>query len=172
MNIKLMDLDNRQGEPLSFQLILEPKELKNRHQEIRDLSPVKASGEAVRVGELYYVSGQMEADVEFVCARCLSRFRQHFDVAFSETFAAPQSEVVEEDDDDIQLLSTDEIELEPLLQENFLLAIPAFPLCAEECAGLCPTCGVNRNEQSCSCTNERIDPRLAGLADYFKKENH
>lgn len=170
MNIKLLDLDSRQGEPLHFVWTLDPLELKDRHQEIRRLTPVNVSGEAKRAGELYYVSGQMAAEADFACARCLSKFTQPIEVDFAETFAAPQSEQVFDEDDEIVQLSTDEIELEPLLEEHFLLAVPAFPLCAEDCAGLCPSCGINRNEQACSCTTERIDPRLAGLADFFKKE--
>lgn len=169
MNIKLTELEHRKGEPLPFRLTLDADELKNRHQEIRGMTPVKAEGEVVRLGNLYYVKGNLNADVDFVCARCLKPFTQHATVAFSETFAPEDDPVLQEDEDsDILPLNGDEIELDPLLQEDFLLAMPSFPLCEEDCKGLCPTCGVNRNDVACSCTNERIDPRLAGLADWFK----
>ena len=169
MNIKRTELDHRKGDPLPFQGTLDPQELKHRHQEIRHITPVEVAGEAVKLGDLYYVNGQMKADVHFVCARCLTPFVRHAVVPFAETFASADDPVLEADEDgEIQALEGDEIGLDTLLQEDFLLEMPAFPLCADDCKGLCPTCGVNRNETSCSCRNERIDPRLAGLADFFK----
>lgn len=172
MNIKLTELEHRKGEPLPFQLTLDAAELKNRHDEIRAIRPVEGKGEAVQLGNLYYVKGNLNADVDFVCARCLTPFTHHATVAFSETFASADDPILKEDEDsDILPIEGDEIELDSLLQEDFLLAMPTFPLCQEDCKGLCPTCGVNRNETTCTCSNERIDPRLAGLADFFKDSN-
>lgn len=170
MNIKITELDHRKGEPLPFRLTLDPIELKNRHQEVRGLTPVETTGEAAKLGSLYYVKGEMAADVNFVCARCLKPFTEHMAIPFAETFATEESEVELDEDSEVHLLERDEIELEPLLQEDFLLAMPAFPLCGEDCQGLCPSCGINRNEASCNCNTQRIDPRLAGLADFFAKE--
>lgn len=170
MIIRLSELDHRKGEPLSVQVTLEPADIQSRHQEIRGMSPVETTGEAVKLGNMYYVNGSMEADVSFVCARCLKPFTEHMHVPFSESFTTDET-VADDEDSDVQLLAEEEIELDPLLSEDFLLAIPAFPLCEEDCKGLCPTCGANRNEESCSCKNERIDPRLAGLADFFNKSN-
>lgn len=169
MIIRLSELDHRKGEPLPFQVSLDPAEIKSRHQEIRSVTPVEAVGEAAKLGNLYDVNGKMDADVNFVCSRCLTPFKQHVHVPFSESFTSDESLFVDEESD-IQLLDGDEIELDSLLSEDFLLALPAFPLCAKDCKGLCPTCGVNRNEQPCNCKNERIDPRLAGLADFFQKD--
>lgn len=99
----------------------------------------------------------------------LESFVDQATVDFSETFALSDDPILQDDEDsDILPLEGDEIELDSLLQEDFLLAMPTFPLCEEDCKGLCPTCGVNRNEVACSCKNERVDPRLAGLADFFK----
>jgi uncharacterized protein len=169
VNMKVVDLEHRKGEPLPFRVTLDPDDLKHRHQEVRGLSPVEASGEAAKLGNLYYVKGEMSADVNFVCARCLKPFTQHMAVPFAETFAPADAEELADEENDILLLTGDEIELDPLLEEHFLLAVPLFPLCEEDCQGLCPTCGANRNEQMCSCRNERIDPRLAGLADFFNR---
>ena len=49
------------------------------------------------------------------------------------------------------------------LWEQFMLALPVSPLCAEECKGLCPKCGVNRNQETCACAEDKGDPRLAVL---------
>ncbi len=54
------------------------------------------------------------------------------------------------------------LDLEPLLREQFVLAIPYSPLCREDCKGLCPQCGIDRNTGTCAC-EKPIDPRLAAL---------
>jgi len=54
-------------------------------------------------------------------------------------------------------------DLVQLVSEQIYLALPLKPLCREGCKGLCPHCGVNRNEESCDCKEAWIDPRLAPL---------
>ena len=51
---------------------------------------------------------------------------------------------------------------EPLLREQFVLAVPYAPLCSETCKGLCPQCGIDLNSHTCAC-QKPIDPRLAAL---------
>jgi uncharacterized protein len=56
------------------------------------------------------------------------------------------------------------LQLEDVLREQVLLALPARTLCQPDCKGLCPVCGHNRNEVSCDCVSRQPDPRWAGLA--------
>ena len=69
---------------------------------------------------------------------------------------------VSEEDLDVFPFDGERVDLEPLLREQFVLAVPFAPLCAETCKGLCPQCGIDRNTASCSC-QPPIDPRLAAL---------
>src|SRR6185295_19671580 len=69
---------------------------------------------------------------------------------------------VTEEDLDVFPFDGERIDLEPLFREQFVLAIPYAPLCAETCKGLCPQCGIDRNTGSCTC-EPPIDPRLAAL---------
>jgi uncharacterized protein len=58
-----------------------------------------------------------------------------------------------------------------VLREQVLLSLPARTLCQPDCKGLCPRCGVNRNETACSCDTGPSDPRweaLAGLSSRIK----
>ena len=59
-----------------------------------------------------------------------------------------------------------EIDLDPLLREQILLAVPGYPVCREGCRGLCTVCGANLNERECGCERRLPDPRLAGLAKF------
>ena len=63
---------------------------------------------------------------------------------------------------DVYLLTDNLLDLEPLARDAVLLELPLAPLCAEDCAGLCPTCGANRNTETCDCA-PAVDPRWAAL---------
>lgn len=71
------------------------------------------------------------------------------------------AEVVSEDLD-LFPYDGERVDLEPLLREQFVLSVPYAPLCREDCKGLCPQCGVDRNATTCAC-EKPIDPRLAAL---------
>ena len=56
-----------------------------------------------------------------------------------------------------------EIDLDPILREQLLLALPGYPVCKDDCKGLCPVCGANLNDRECGCDRHVPDPRWAGL---------
>lgn len=79
----------------------------------------------------------------------------------------------DDDDDGIELVVEDldlygyegeKLDLEPLLREQLLLAVPFAPLCSETCKGLCSQCGADLNREPCSC-EPILDPRLAALRE-------
>jgi len=55
------------------------------------------------------------------------------------------------------------IDLDPIVREQIVLALPAYPVCKDACKGLCPVCGANLNERECGCDRHVPDPRWAGL---------
>ena len=65
-------------------------------------------------------------------------------------------------DEEAYPLAGDELDLEPLARDAVLLELPLAPLCAEDCRGLCPTCGANRNTEPCACPRP-VDPRWSAL---------
>lgn len=66
------------------------------------------------------------------------------------------------DDLDVFPYAGDAVDLEPLVREQFILAVPFAPLCKDDCLGLCPQCGIDKNVESCAC-EKPIDPRFAAL---------
>lgn len=60
----------------------------------------------------------------------------------------------------------EKIDLGEVVREQLYLALPMKPLCQEDCKGLCPVCGVNRNRETCTCQQEWVDPRMAALAEW------
>jgi uncharacterized protein len=77
---------------------------------------------------------------------------------------------VEEDDLATAFYSDEQIDLGHLIMEQFQLALPMKPLCAEACRGLCPECGANLNRTDCGCTPKWEDPRLAALEVLLRPE--
>ena len=103
------------------------------------------------------VTGTVGADWEADCGRCLEPARGRLAVAVRELF----TEGAEEEGS--YRLSGEWLDLEPLAHDACILELPLAPLCRPDCLGLCPGCGVNRNTETCDCT-EGSDPRWAGLS--------
>ena len=103
------------------------------------------------------VSGPLSGRIAYRCARCLKDFSMEFEFEVQELFApgaTPQDEQYP--------IAEGHIDLEPMVRDTVLLAVPFSPLCRESCLGLCERCGGDRNLGECSCGPE-IDPRWAVL---------
>ena len=70
-----------------------------------------------------------------------------------------------EEDLNLAVFNGEAIELDDLVREEILLALPAQVLCRESCRGLCPVCGVDRNLSTCDCEARQIDSRWEALKD-------
>lgn len=110
-------------------------------------------------------SADLEADLECICARCLSEFPKHISQHIDAVLA---DEVQDEENTDIYLLDGDYIDLDEVILTAFVLNMEQRFLCSEDCKGLCEKCGKNLNEGPCNCRAE-IDPRLAVLGQLLEK---
>ncbi len=81
--------------------------------------------------------------------------------------AAEVHEVYERDpvEGETRQLRDATVDLTDLARDAVLLELPIAPLCDDDCAGLCPTCGIDRNQRDCGCAAEESDPRWAALSD-------
>lgn len=116
-----------------------------------------------------FFDGRFEGELVGTCARCLETFPLRLANAFSVVLSpeTPLSGEIELGQADLtqSFYGGKDVDVTRLVYEQVLLALPTQPLCAEECSGLCPRCGVNRNTESCSCTVADGDPRLAVLRE-------
>ena len=112
--------------------------------------------EHYRAGLDVVFEGDLAGQAEGTCARCLETYR----FAFAEDLRvvlAPRSTAGEgEGDDDLGLgfFEGEEIDVTGLVVEHAILHLPTIPLCKEDCRGLCPQCGTNRNVRPCTCDVE------------------
>src|SRR5947209_5022501 len=102
-------------------------------------------------------TGKATAPYEAECRRCLATVGGEVTAPFQELFEPDSRE------GETYPLKGDQIDLGPLAREALLLELPLAPLCREDCQGLCPTCGADRNAGPCPCPAEDLDPRWATL---------
>ena len=141
-----------------------------REDDYRLLAPVVLEASATRARARVGIAGQAATTLELVCSRCLEGFpvpvTAAFDLAYLPSDAAPAGGgEVEVADEDINTAyyQHGQIDLAELIHEQLYLVLPMKPLCKDDCRGLCPVCGANRNVTACACETTWTNPRLAGL---------
>lgn len=143
------------------ELWLEP--CKDYHIEAKTKTPVEGRLTVLPQGpKSCLVRGQLEGQITLPCDRCnadsVVTISEHFDVyeEVGDTDEADEPRLFEED-------GQVKLDAGAILWEQFLLALPAKPLCRENCKGLCPKCGADLNKGDCGCETQSADPRLAVL---------
>jgi uncharacterized protein len=121
------------------------------------------------VSEGVLLSGTSRVLLTGECARCLEPLTADLEVDIQQLYVYPGHEIDAEDDETGRLVD-DYIDLEPLLRDAVVLALPLAPVCRDDCPGLCPTCGVRLADVEPGHRHDRVDPRwdvlrAAGLTD-------
>jgi uncharacterized protein len=110
------------------------------------------------------VSGTATAPVTGECGRCLEPIRDELTVDVQELYAyADSSTDATADEDEVGRLHGDFIDVEPLVRDAVVLALPTTTLCSEDCGGLCPGCGERWDHLPDDHSHDEIDPRWAAL---------
>jgi len=118
--------------------------------------------EAVMEGVL--VTGTARADVDGECARCLDPIHETLEVTFQELYVYDDQDVDQGEDGETSVLEDDLLDLEPLLRDAVVLALPFQPLCQDDCPGLCVECGARLADAPGHTHEAPVDPRWAALA--------
>ena len=109
------------------------------------------------VSEGILATGSAATQWQGECRRCLTPVSGVVRAQFRELFEASPTE------GETYPLRHEYLDLEPLGRDAVLVELPLAPLCRDDCRGLCPTCGVDRNASDCDCASEERDPRWAAL---------
>ncbi len=111
----------------------------------------------------FLLNGDLKATGETKCGRCLEAFTFVWDVPVEIMVLRNQDSNEGQDDSLVLHQSRGEVDLSEALIECVVLASPLATVCRDDCKGLCPSCGIDRNKQSCSCKDDDFDPRWAAL---------
>jgi len=179
MLIRIQDLELRK---LQFHEEFQPGAV-DFGTEMRQIGVLKTEGRAELVREHH--GGQRTVDdirivaslagrMEVNCARCLENVELDVNRSFDLLYRPLESEkgsdevAISEAETEIGYYSGDAMELEDVLREQVLLAVPLKTVCRPDCKGLCAHCGKNLNSGACGCEQKEADPRwnaLRGLRD-------
>ncbi len=123
--------------------------------------------EAVMEGVL--VSGTASAALAGECARCLDPIEDDVTIDIQELYLYGEpgggNDDGDDEDDDVSRTEGDLIDLEPVLRDAVVLALPFQPLCQDDCPGLCTECGARLADDPGHRHDEAVDPRWAALGE-------
>ncbi len=145
-------------------------------------APLHVDADLTKIERRVRLVARARVEVQCPCSRCLASVAVAVPVDFeltlvpsdeyedepSDTADRAQGKVAgsfEPTDAEEDVYTGKVIDLDPIVREQLLLALPAYPVCREGCKGLCSVCGANLNERECGCDRKVPDPRWAGLKD-------
>ncbi len=171
MFIEVRELEVRKA---VFDIAFAPGRVDLSQSEFRQLTPLRMTGvaELVGDGEEVRVHGHISGILEAACDRCLETAEfaidRDFDLHYRQATPnawPPELELAPEDCE-IGFYEGSGFELADVLQEQVLLWLPMHWLCREDCQGICPVCGANRNQTACTCRQTSFDERWAALRGF------
>lgn len=161
-------LDSARAEPFRWQESIDlPRAELGEEVEV---SPVEVRGTLTWAAPNFLLQARLAYRQTVPCDRCLapvvSEVELPVELLVERKRSAPgdsERELAAEELDAVEVAG-DELDSAPLVAEQVQLNLPTHPLCREDCAGLCPTCGRDRNRGRCDCPGSEADPRWAALA--------
>jgi uncharacterized protein len=169
MFLSVKEMERRK---IRFDETFQPGQIDFTGEDLEQGSPLCAAGSAEVLthsdGEVR-IQGKYTVEMRAQCDRCLGGARFPLDAGF-DLFYQPMSSIAREEEvqigpgeAEIGFYEGGGMELEGILREQVLLALPMQRVCREDCKGICPVCGRNRNETACDCRIESADDRWGAL---------
>lgn len=147
--------DYKEDEQISVEWDYDPKQLDVEFTDQIYLTPIHMKGVVEKGKDTFFFRGNLQAQTEQTCGRCLIQIKhpvvQSFDLIYE---------------------TADKLEIDPTedIREAIMIDHPIAYVCKMDCKGLCPQCGVNLNEEKCSCDPEINNKSLAQLKEIWDKK--
>jgi uncharacterized protein len=163
-----LSLDAVQEEPVSFAFELPFALAALDREPLLAISPVSLEGTVACIEGGFSLEARCAFQGQLECSRCLAAYPFELDETFTLLLyprAAKTAGLRElrKDEIDVSEYEDGKVAVAPIAEERVQMAIPMKPLCREECLGLCPQCGKDRNLAPCECGGKAADPRWAAL---------
>jgi uncharacterized protein len=168
----LITLEQLQDDPVRFDERFPAGQIDDAILGLRQAAGLRVTGIASLIEREIHIKGDLATELNLECARCLEPLtlpvKRKFDL-----FYVPLAEKPEEDEqavprgeEELGFYSGEALVLEDVAKEQVLLSLPMRAVCREDCKGLCPHCGINRNRESCDCQAAKVDPRWEALKKF------
>ncbi len=166
-----IELENLEGGKGDFAEVYQPEDLNPVDERVVLIEPASVIGKIRLSGNQVFVSGHVETRAQVECDRCLQpvaipvnadftlEYISGSDYESSETAELTEAEMT------VSVFDGEALDVDEIVKEQVLLAVPTRMLCREDCKGICPECGADRNTGECDCVTNDIDPRWAALKD-------
>lgn len=157
MLVNVAELLRRPGSDKRLDVELPAAELHLDEARIRPDAPVTIVATLESMTDGIVVQARVRVPWHDTCRRCLVELDEVAEVAVQELY-----QVAVTAEDAFPIIG-EQIDLTEMVRASVLLELPLAPLCRDECAGICPVCGTNRNEQACGCSTTVVDDRWSAL---------
>jgi len=164
LEYNVRELRQNEGDSVELDEKLALDTIEHGGERLQLIGPVAFKGTLGNVAGGLILKGRVSLELKTYCHRCLEDVLLPLEFDMQERFSHTESQ-----DDDTYRIEKDTIDLETVILDNIELNLPARFLCREDCRGLCPVCGTNRNKDKCSCRVEDMATRLEVLKNFFKK---
>jgi uncharacterized protein len=164
-----IELENLEGSKGDFAHVYQPDELNPVDERVSLIAPAAVNGKIRLSGNEVFVNGHVETRAQVECDRCLKPVELPVNVDFTLEYISDSdyelSQAVELTEEEmlVSVFDGSAIDVDEIVKEQILLAVPTRMLCREDCKGICPECGADRNTGECDCVTNDIDPRWAAL---------
>jgi uncharacterized protein len=168
MRIELEKLGGGRGD---FAHVYQPDELNPVDERVSLAAPAEVRGRVRRTGVGVAVDGHIDTQVKVECDRCLKPVELPVSADFAleyitgADYESSLAVALNEEEMSVSVFDGESIDVDEIVKEQVLLAVPARTLCREDCKGICPECGIDLNTGRCNCAAEEVDPRWAALKD-------
>lgn len=166
MRIKLENLESGRGD---FAHVYQPEELNPIDEWVNLSQPANVSGKIRLSGNEVFVSGHVETRAQLECDRCLKPVQLPVSADFAleyipgAEYESGSTAALSEEEMSVSVFDGESIDVDEIVKEQILLAVPVRTLCQADCKGICPECGIDLNTSQCNCTADEVDPRWAAL---------
>lgn len=166
MRIELVNLEHGRAD---FAHVYQPDELGPFDERVNLVEPVTVNGKVRLAGAEVFVNGHIETRAQVECDRCLKLVdipvKADFDLQYITGAEYESSAAVEltEEALSVSVFDGETIDVDEIVKEQILLAVPTRMLCQPDCKGICHVCGIDKNTSGCECETKEVDPRWAAL---------
>jgi uncharacterized protein len=164
-----IELENLEGSKGDFAHVYQPEDLNPVDERVNLIAPAAVNGKVRLSGNEVFVNGHVDTRAQVECDRCLKPVELPVNVDFTleyisgSEYEASQTAALTEEEMSVSVFDGGAIDVDEIVKEQVLLAVPTRMLCREDCKGICPDCGIDRNTGECDCITNEIDPRWAAL---------
>ena len=164
-----IELENLEGSKGDFAHVYQPEDLNPVDERVSLIAPAAVNGKVRLSGNEVFVNGHIDTRAQVECDRCLKPVELPVNVDFTleyisgSEYEASQTAALTEEEMSVSVFDGGAIDVDEIVKEQVLLAVPTRMLCREDCKGICPDCGIDRNTGECDCVTNDIDPRWAAL---------